>query len=211
MLLPGSTQQKFFCLRIARKTQGKVFLQNLVNSDANAIFIGSRLGFNCESDGGVGNTCGKIKNRRAFVSESLTSSGVFELGDSTDVTGVEIGYCRGSLALHHLDMLQTLRRTAVEIVECGIVFQYSGHDFEIRNAAGEWIREGLEDKDGDRFGINNLALDRVAFVIRRPVTGDFSANSRRGENLSKEIQNSVTADVMQRGTEQDGENSLGQD
>ncbi len=43
VLLAGAGEEKFFRLRIARKTQRRVFLKNFVNRDADFVFVGARF------------------------------------------------------------------------------------------------------------------------------------------------------------------------
>ena len=165
MLLPRAAQQEFFCLRIARKTQGEIFLQNLVDGDAYAVFVGARLRFDCEGNRRLGNPRARIKNRRVLVSQGLTGRGVLQFGDRTNVTRVEVAHRCRRFSLHYLDMLKTFLRAAIEVVERSVVFQHPGHDFEIGDAAGEGIGERLKNENRSGLGIHNLALDGVAFMV----------------------------------------------
>ena len=55
VLLARSRQQKLLGLRVARKAQRQVFLQDLVNPQADAVFVGARFRLDGKGDGRLGN------------------------------------------------------------------------------------------------------------------------------------------------------------
>ncbi len=124
---------------------------------------------------------------------------------------MQIIYGNGRFPLHHLHVLQTLLRAAIEIRNRCVILQHAGHYLEIRNTAGERVRERLENENRKRFGVGNLALDRLAFMIRRLVAARFSARGGRRENFSHEIQNRVVADIVECGAEEHRENAFCED
>ena len=54
VLLSGAGDQEFFGLRIAEEAQHGVFFHELVETDAELVFIGAALGLDGEGDGGLG-------------------------------------------------------------------------------------------------------------------------------------------------------------
>ena len=106
VLLPGAAEQKFLGLRIAGEAQGQIFLQNFVNGETDAVFIGAGFGFDGESDGGFGNARGRMKDRSALVTQSFAGGGVFQFGDAANVSGVEFGDFVAGFSLHGLDVLE---------------------------------------------------------------------------------------------------------
>ena len=71
VLLPGAGQQKLLGLRVLREAQRQVFFQNLVNTLADAVFIGARLGLDGEGDGRLGNARRRIVNRSGLVAQRI--------------------------------------------------------------------------------------------------------------------------------------------
>ena len=107
---PGTGQQKFLGLRIARKTQRRVLFQNLVDARADAVLVGARLGLDGKRDGRLGNVRRRIVNRRGLVAQRVAGERVLEFGDGAEIAGVQFRHRGRRLALHHLDVLQALAR-----------------------------------------------------------------------------------------------------
>src|SRR5262249_16721658 len=122
---------------------------------------------------------------------------VFELGNSTDVTGVQLRDRRQVLALWDGEMGKLFRATAGEVLHRGVVLDHAGKDFEVSDTSGKGIIGGAEDKSGGRLGICYLALGPVAVAggVWRGVNGGVLG--RGGTVIHDEIQKMVGAHVAQ--------------
>ena len=77
VLLSGASEQEFLRLRIAREAKRGVLFENLVNRDADFVFVGARFGLDGESDRRLGNLRGTVENRRSLVAERFSGGGFF--------------------------------------------------------------------------------------------------------------------------------------
>ena len=87
-----------------------------------------------------------------------------ELGNGADIAGVEFGHFGSRLALHHLGVLEAFGRAKPVVRERGVALEHAGHDFEVVDPPGEWVREGLEDKQGQRFRIAHSSFHRMSLA-----------------------------------------------
>ena len=118
VLLPRAAQQKFLRLRIARKAQRQVLFENLVDGDADAILVRARLRLDGESDRGLRNPRARVIDSGALLSPSVSPVTVsFSLATAPMSPACSSFTAVGRLALHHLHVLQALRRIAVEILQ----------------------------------------------------------------------------------------------
>ena len=106
MLLAGAGKQEFFRLRVARKTQRAVFFENFVNGHADLVFVRAALGLNGKSDGRLRQACRRVINRRGLVPECFARGRFLQLGDGTDVAGMQLAGFGELLSLHNLNMLK---------------------------------------------------------------------------------------------------------
>ena len=147
VLLAGAGEKKFFGLRIAGKTQGGIFLENFMDGDAEFIFVRAGFRLDGESNGGLGNLRGAVKNRGAFVAEGVAGHGLPELGDGTDVAGVQFANFGERFSLDDLDVLHALLSAAGKIRDGRIIFQDAAFYLEVVDASGENVGHGFEDED----------------------------------------------------------------
>src|SRR5712664_144085 len=210
MLLAGTGQEEFLGLRIARKTQRGIFLQDFMNRDADFVFIGARFRLDGKGDGRLGKLRGRVKDGRSFVAKSFTGSCFLQLGDGADVSGVKLADFDELLALNDLDMLKAFRNVAIVIGESGVIFQDSALHLEVVDAAGERIGKRFEDEEGERLAVVVLAIEAIALAA-----GVFEAYLgvliRVGESVSKKSEQAGGADVAKRGSHQDGKDFFGDD
>ena len=106
VLLAGAGKQEFFRLRVARKTQRAVFFENFVNGHADLVFVRAALGLNGKSDGRLRQACRRVINRRGLVPECFARGRFLQLGDGTDVAGMQLAGFGELLSLHNLNMLK---------------------------------------------------------------------------------------------------------
>ena len=146
----------------------------------------------------------------AFLSPSVFAGDrVLQLGHRADISGMKLRNLRGRLALHHLDVLQAFGGVAIEILKRGVVLQHAGENFEVVDAPGEGIGDGLENGNREGLGVRDLSLDGFGLVFARcggRMAGGLAARSRRGKDLGAEVQHRVAADVVQRGAQQHRKN-----
>src|SRR5579862_3234548 len=197
VLLAGTGEQKFLGLRIAAEVQGRVFFENFVDGDADAVFVGASLGLDGKGDRRLGNTRARVVNHRRFVAQGVVGQSVFQFSNRADVTRVQLGNFQGGFALHDMEMLEALGGAAIVIVEGGVVLHGAGHDFEEGDAAGERVGNGFVDEDGARLGGSDFALDGFALAVGFLMAADYFANFGRGQNFGDEIEDGVIADVVQ--------------
>ncbi len=81
-----------------------------------------------------------------------------------------------------------------------------GHHFEVADAAGKGIGDGLEHVGGDGLVVGDLALDGLAALVVQAL--DFAALQGRGQVIHQEIQQGLTADVQQPGGDHHREDAL---
>src|SRR5258708_26131328 len=105
-------------------------------------------------------------------------------------------------------MLKAFRKVTIVIRESGVIFQDSALYLEIVDAARERIGKRLEDKERKRLAVVVLALDAIALAA-----GLFEADLRvligMGERVGKESEQAGGADVVKRGSHQDGKDFFG--
>src|SRR5260370_3463158 len=164
MLLAGGCQEEFLGLRIARKTQGGIFLEDFMNRDADLVFIGARFRLDGKGDGRLGKLRGRVKNGRSSIAKSLAGSRLLQFGDGADVSGVQLADFDELLALNDLDMLEAFRNVAIVIGESRVIFQDSALHLEVVDAAGERIGKRLEHKEGERLAVVVLAIEAIALA-----------------------------------------------
>src|SRR6266851_1420728 len=203
MLLAGAGQQKFLGLRIARKAQRGIFLEDFMDRDADLVFVGAGFRLDGKGDGRLGKLRGRVKNGRSFVAKGFAGSRFLQFGDGADVSGVQLTDFDELLALHDLDMLKALQNVAIVIGESGVIFQDSALHLEVVDAAGERIGKRFEDEEGERLAVVVLAIEAIALAA-----GVFEAYLgvliRVGESVSKKSEQAGGADVAKRGSHQDG-------
>ena len=147
MLLAGAGEQELLRLWVARETQRGILFHDFMNGDADFVLIGAGFRLDGKRDGRLRELRVRIENSGGFVAEGFAGSGFFQLGDGANVTGVEFADLGELFALHDLDVLKTLGKIAVVVEQGRIVFQNAAFHFEIVDAAGERIGEGLEDEE----------------------------------------------------------------
>ena len=207
MLLAGARQEKFLGLRVAGKAQGRVLFQNFVDGHPDAIFVGARLRLDRKCDRWLGNGRGLVENRGRLVPERLARGCFLQLGHGANIARAQFGHFGKLLALHHLDVLEALRRRVVEIRQRRIVFQDAAHHLVVRDAPREGIGERLENEEGERLRVVHFALGAVALPAGlRCARRDALAGMR--ENIGYERQQARAADIEQRRSHQHGHNAF---
>src|SRR6202030_4627485 len=96
---------------------------------------------------------GRIIDRRVFVAERFDGGGFLQLGDRTDVAGVQLMDLGELLALHDLRVLKPLWQAAIVVEQRGVVLQHAALYLEIVDAARKRIGEGLENEKRKRLGV----------------------------------------------------------
>ena len=164
VLLAGTAEQELLGLRIATEAQCEVLFEDLVNGDADAVFVGAGLGLDGKGDRRLGNVAPADRKRLAFLSPSVSPVVVsFSLAIAADVTRVQLLNLRCVLTLYNVQVLESFLRAAMEIGQRRVVLQNAGHHLEIDDAAGERIRQRLEHEYRERFGTRTL-LRSIAFA-----------------------------------------------
>src|SRR6266446_4686246 len=181
-----------------------------MNGDADLVFVGAGFRLDGERDGRLGKLRGRIINGRSFVANSFASRGFLEFGDGADVSGVKLADFGELLALNGLDMLKALRKVAIVIGERGIIFQNPALYLEIVDAARERIGQRFEDKEGKRLAVVVLALEAVALAAGI-LEADLRVLIGMRERVGEESEQAGGADVVERGSHQDGKDFFGDD
>ena len=203
VLLSRARYEEFFRLRVAKEAKHGIFFHELMDADAQLVFVGSALGLDSKRDGGLRQLDRRILNRRRLVAYCVAGQGVFELGHRTDVAGMNFGHRHSSLALHDRNMRELLLRAAGEVLYRSVVLHDPGVNLEIRNAPGKGIRDGLENVHRERFRVGDLARGRLAIGAR--ATLHAPPLDRSGGIVHDEIHQLVGPDVAQARREQHGE------
>ncbi len=167
MLLSGAGDQKFLGLRIAEEAQHGVFFHQLVEADAQLVFVGAALRLDGEGDGRLGQLDARILDRGCLVAQRVAGERVFQLRDRANIAGVQLRDRNGGFALHDGDVGELLLRVAVEVLQRGVVLQHAGKNFEIGNAAGEGVGHGLENVERCGLGVGTLARREARHCRRR--------------------------------------------
>src|SRR2546426_11053214 len=107
-------------------------------------------------------------------------------------------------------MLKAFGKIAIVIDERGVIFQYAALYLEIVDAAGERIGKRFENKERKRLAIIVLALEAVAFAAGL-FEADLGVLIRVREYVGEESEQAGGADIVQRGSHQDGEDFFGDD
>ena len=209
VLLARARQQKLLGLRVARKSQRRVFFQNAMDRGADAVFIRARLGLDREGDGRLGNVRQGIMNRSRLFAERVAGERFLEFRDGAQIARVKIGDRRRRLALHHLDVLQALARSARKILRHRVVFQDAGHHLEIADPPGEGIGQRLEYKNGQRLRVADFSLHLVAFAGGLAVAHGRAALRRVRKHFGQQIEQRRAADIVQGGGQHDRVDALG--
>src|SRR5882762_106465 len=181
-----------------------------MNGNADFVFIGAGFRFDGKSDGRLGKLRGRIINRRTFIAESFARRGFLQFGNRADVSRMKLADFGELLALNNLDMLEAFREVAIVIDERGVVLQDAAFDLEIVDAAREEIGKRLKDKEGKRLAVVVPALDAVALAAGLLETY-LRVLIGVGEDVSEEGEQAGSANVMDRGGHQDGEDFFGDD
>src|SRR5229473_7059307 len=181
-----------------------------MNRNADLVFVGAGFRFDGEGNRGLGKLRGRVIDGRRFVAESFAGGGLLQFGDGADVSGVEFADFGELLALYSLDMLEALRNIAIVIAERGVIFQHSALYLEIVNAPRERVGKRFEHKERKRLAVVVLALDAVA-LAGGLFEADLGVLIGVRENVGEESEQAGSADVVERGSHQDGKDFFGDD
>ena len=91
------------------------------------------------------------------MAEGVAGEGVAELGHCAEVAGVQLGDFDGFAALHDGEVGEALLAAAGVVFDGGVVFDDAADDLEEADAAGEGVGHGLEDHQGKRLAVGDLA------------------------------------------------------
>ena len=115
-----------------------------VEARSELVFISAALGLDGEGDRRLGKLHARILNGRGLVAESVAGQRVFQFRDGANIAGMQFIDRDCGLALHDRDVSKFFLRAAAVIHQRRIILQNAGENLEIRNAAGECVRDGLE-------------------------------------------------------------------
>src|SRR5258706_5244983 len=181
-----------------------------MDGNADLVFIGASFRLDGKSDRRLGKLRGRVIDGRTFVAESFARGRFLQFGDRADVSRMKLADFGELLALNNLDMLETFREVAIVIDERRVIFQDAALDLEIVDPACEGIRKCLEDKEGKRLAVVVLALNPVALAAGL-LEADLCVLIGVREDVSEEGEQAGSANVMDRGGHQDGEDFFGDD
>ncbi len=104
--LTRTGKQKLLCLRVAREVKRLIFFQNLVQRDADLLFVLTRLRLDRKSDRRFGIFNRVVNDRRLLVAERVAGLRLFQFYAGDDVAGVGFG---NLVELLTLDRMQQRR------------------------------------------------------------------------------------------------------
>ena len=203
VLLTGAGDQKFLGLRVAVETEGKIFLQQFVESVPHAVFVAAAFRFHGERDGRLGQFDGGELNLGRFLRERIAGQRVFEFGDGADIPGVQFIHGDHVFALGRADVSEAFLGAFAGDDQVRVILDAAGEDAEKGEASGEGIGSRLKDEGGGGLGVFGFALDFL------PVQGEFGGGAvgGGGECFHDEIEQPVGTDVVQAGHTEDREDA----
>ena len=92
-----------------------------------------------------------------FDAQRVAGEGVAQLGHGAQVAGVQLGNFDGLAALHDAEVREALLSRGACSSRRGVVLDDAADDFEEADAAREGVGHGLEDKQGQRLAVVDLA------------------------------------------------------
>ena len=141
----GDDPQLIGLREIAEKAQHGIFFHKLMDAVAELVFIGARLGFDGEGDGRLWQRNRRVLDGMRLLPQCVSGDRLLQLGDGTDVAGMEFVHRNCILTLENGQMRQLLAAVAGEVLHGGIVLEHAGKNFEVGNASCKGIVHRLKD------------------------------------------------------------------
>ena len=164
--LAGAGEEEVVGLGVAVEAELEIFFHELVEGGGELVFVGAGFGLDGVGHGGLGRGDGVDAEVVAADAEGVAGLRDAELGDDTEVAGMELGDFDELAALHDADVGEALGLGAGVVFERGFVADAAADDFEEGDAAGEGVDEGFVDVEGGGFGVGEGAEDGVVVLLR---------------------------------------------
>ena len=167
-------QQQFLGLRIAAVADRRVLFLEAVHRRADLVLVAAALRLDRVREHRFRELDRRKLHGVGFVADDVVGERILQLCDGAKIAGLDLGHRGLRLALQQHEMAEPLKRIPRFVLNRRIRFEGARNDAEHRNAAGEWIGDGLPDERLEGRFLVRAAHDfrarRVdAFV--RPVRG----------------------------------------
>ena len=144
--------------------EGRILFGQLCQRDAHLLVASLGLGLDCNADNGLGELHGLQNDGMILITQSITSGGVLQTNNSSDITCVAAVDILAVVGVHLQDAAHTLLVVLHGIVDSSTSLNLTGVDTEVCQLTNERVGSDLESQScegsvvGRRTGLLFLGL-----------------------------------------------------